>query len=92
MHKKIDLIEKESWSMWLLHAESVQKIYKSGIGQNFDLTTCRKIGPGTINSCNTKIFSGRFIHINFRKSQEISAKLNDSVKSYNKKTIESPPS
>ena len=25
-------------------------------------------------------------HINFRRSQEISAKLNDSVKSYNKKT------
>ena len=65
MHKKIDLIEKQSWSMWLLHAESVQKIYKSGIGQNFDLTACRKIGPGTINSCNTKIFSGIFIPYKF---------------------------
>ena len=29
---------------------------KFKIGQNFDPTTCRKIGPRTINPCNTKKF------------------------------------
>ena len=59
---------------------------KFKIGQNFDPTTRRKIGPRTKNPCNTKNFFPEYsFHINFRKSQEISAKLNDSVKSYNKK-------
>lgn len=54
---------------------------------NFNPTTCRQIWPITINPCNTKSFSPEYqFHINFRKSQEISAKLNDTVKSYNKKT------
>ena len=56
------------------------------IGQNFDPITCRKIGPMIINPCNTKkIFPEYSFHINFRKIQEKSSKLNDSVKSYNKK-------
>ena len=63
---------------------------KFKIGQNFDTTTCRKIiNPcnKSLNPCNTKkIFPEYSFHINFRKSQEISTKLNDSVKSYNKKT------
>ena len=60
---------------------------KFKIAQNFDPTTCRKIGPRTINPLQyQKNFPKYSFHINFRKSQEISAKLNDSVKSYNKKT------
>ena len=74
---------------------------KFKIGQNFDTTTCRKIiNPCNkfLNPCNAKkIFPEYSFHINFRKSQEISTKLNDSIKSYNKKTKrrggggESPP-
>ena len=52
----------------------------------------------TINCCNTKKYFPEYsFHVNFRKSQETSAKLNDSVKTYNKKTnwesrIAQPPS
>ena len=56
---------------------------KFKIKQNFEPTTCRKISPRTINPSNTKNVSPEYsFHINFRKSQEISAKLNVSVKSY----------
>ena len=56
------------------------------MGQNFHPTTCQKVSLRTINPFNTKNFFPEYsFHINFKKSQEISAKLNDSVKSYNKK-------
>ena len=59
---------------------------KFKIGQNFDPTTCQKIGigPRTINP--RKFFPEYSFHTNFRKSQGISAILNNSVRSYNKKT------
>ena len=44
------------------------------------LPLVKKIGPRTINPRNTKkIFPEYSYHINFKKSQEISAKSNDSV-------------
>ena len=55
--------------------------------QNFDPTICRKICPRTrkTSACKTKnLFPEYSFHINFRKSLEISGKLNDSVQSYNK--------
>ena len=59
---------------------------KFKIGQNFDPTTCRKIGPRTTNPCNTKkVFLEYSFHIIFQGSQEISAKLNDSIR-YSKKS------
>ena len=60
---------------------------KFKIAQNFDPATCQKIAPRAISPCNTKkCFLEHSFHVNFRKGQEISSKLNDSVKSYNKKT------
>ena len=73
--------------MRVLFAESVQKMYKSDKYLHVVATTCRKLGSRTTNPCNTKnLFPEHSSHINFRKSHEISAKLNDLVKSYHKKT------
>ena len=78
---------KKPCSMWFLHVESVQKIHTSDKYLHVVATTCRKIGPRTINPLNTKsFFSGISFYIHFSKSQEISAKLNDSVKNYNRNT------
>ena len=86
MHKKVNWIKKLC-SMRVLFAESVQKMYKSDKYLHVVATTCRKLGSRTTNPCNTKnLFPEHSSHINFRKSHEISAKLNDLVKSYHKKT------
>ena len=84
MLKKIDLIEKKI----MLNAQFAIQRYiilvhlrKFKIGHNFDPTTCQKIGPRTTSPCNTKIFFLEYsFHINFQESQEISAKLNDSIR------------
>ena len=73
--------------MWVLFAESVQKMYKSDKYLHAVPTACRKLGSRTISPCNSKnLFLEHSFHINFRKSHEISAKLNDLVKSYYKKS------
>ena len=73
--------------MRVLFAESVQKMYKSDKYLHAVPTTCRKLGSRTINPCNSKnLFLEHSFHINCRKSHEISAKLNDLVKSYYKKS------
>ena len=66
---------KKSCSMWFLHAETVQKIYKSDKYIHVVPTPCCNTGARTINLCNTKGFFPEF----YKHLKEISAKSNDSV-------------
>ena len=86
MQKKL-FWQKKSCSVWFQRHVIHVYLRKFKMGQIFYATTCWKIDPSTINPCKTKMFFPEYsFHINFTKKQEISAKLNDSVKSYNKKT------
>ena len=63
----------------------------SKLGKNLILPHVEKLVPGPyILAIPKYIFPQYLFHMNFRKSEEISAKLNDSVKNYNKNTNESP--
>ena len=63
IHKKIDLIENKSWSMWYQRYIIHVYLRKFKIRQNFDPNTCRNICPRTINSCTKFFFPKYSFHI-----------------------------